>query len=545
MSLAVAALAACSAPPTPEGSLAVDLRLAPEVRSTCLQLSATGPDGSKHVSPLLSRGDRNRFKVVVLSRQGLEGQIELQAHGFFGPCDGRPVLNDESDLYVEELLPPQHREVAIWLSALPRSLDSDGDGFRPAATGGPDCLDDRPSAHPLAAEVCGDQLDTDCDGVPDCLEPGCTEACEVSPPDGGGPDAGTPPDGGFPYPVSNFDPTAFAPQLPLSLSCSAFFDSTTLDGGWCGQQPPKAVPIVQPGGIPAVVLPVRGLTIAVGGSLNLTGSRPVILAVYGDALVRGTINAGASGHVPGPGGSLPDACDGGAGAGSKSTSSVFGGGGGGGFATEGGDGGLGYPSYLGGARGTAVGNPILAPLRGGCPGGKGGVPGGLGGAGGGALQLSASGLMRVEGSISARGGGGAGAAGSIGGGGGGGSGGAILLEGARIEIPQMAGVTANGGGGGEGDGDGNPGDPGADGTINGKSAAAGGSENGNKGGNGGSGGTADAPPTSGENGGDTGGGGGGGGATGRIRLNAFGGGCLLGGLNSFSPSPTGNQAGCP
>ena len=46
-------------------------------------------------------------------------------------------------------------------------VDGDGDGFASEESGGDDCRDDLKSAHPGAEEICGDDVDDDCDGATD------------------------------------------------------------------------------------------------------------------------------------------------------------------------------------------------------------------------------------------------------------------------------------------------------------------------------------------------------------------------------------------
>jgi hypothetical protein len=207
----------------------------------------------------------------------------------------------------------------------------------------------------------------------------------------------------------------------------------------------------QAGGADVVVLPLQNFTIASGATLKLIGNRPVVLAVFGDATIAGTIDASASGTTPGAGGNA--ICSPGTGSNGGNGGLLGGsgdGGGGGGHATTGGTGDSG--TGAGAARGTAT----LVPLIGGCPGGKGGNggallgngTGGQGGAGGGAFQVSASGTVNLTGSVISNGGVGANgsSASNPGGGGGGGSGGGILLEGNAV---QGAGaLTVNGGNGG-------------------------------------------------------------------------------------------------
>jgi hypothetical protein len=242
-----------------------------------------------------------------------------------------------------------------------------------------------------------------------------------------------------------------------------------------------------------VLLSFAGLTVAANSTLKFTGTRPVIVAVFGNATILGSVTADATGATPGAGGN--QACE--MSAGTDGMGVVWagtGGGGGGAFATRGADGGNGdgLSSNNRGFGGQLRGGVNLSPLIGGCGGGTGGGCTALGGAGGGGIQLSVSGTLQINGRISANGGEGlAGCSplGVVGGGGGGGSGGAILIEGNELLIAFGAGIAADGGRGGNG--------------------AAGGA--------GGVGGSIFGPPANGQSHSDNAGGGGGG-SVGRIRL---------------------------
>ena len=52
-----------------------------------------------------------------------------------------------------------------WVDTLDPRLDYDGDGFTDVAFGGRDCADNDASIHPDAQEVCGNDVDEDCDGA--------------------------------------------------------------------------------------------------------------------------------------------------------------------------------------------------------------------------------------------------------------------------------------------------------------------------------------------------------------------------------------------
>jgi hypothetical protein len=304
----------------------------------------------------------------------------------------------------------------------------------------------------------------------------------------------------FPFPPTNFDPAGPGIRPPKTavavFDCGpspSIFDSTTNTfTNWCNEPQPTPVEL-SPNG--PVVLSFAGLTVSGGSTLKFVGTRPVIVAVFGDARILGTFTADASGATPGAGGN--QAC--GTSAGTDGMGVLFtgtGGGGGGAFATRGADGGNGngLSADNRGFGGQIRGSTSLAPLIGGCGGGTGGgcTNPTLGGAGGGAIQLSVSGNLQVNGVISANGGEGANGCsglGAVGGGGGGGSGGAILIEANDLTIAFGAGISANGNRGG----------------------------NGVAGGGGGGGGNLFGPPVNGQSHADNGGGGGGGSA-GRIRL---------------------------
>ncbi len=461
------------------------------------------------------------------------------------------------------------------------------------------CAKDGTCVTEESGKTCFNGVDDDGDGARDCEDPGCNgascddqnactvdETCSAATSTCGGgmptPDLACP--GGFcsatgvceapfPYPPSNFDPFAFPPAQrsgPVVLDCNVStqihptFDSSpnapTPFTNWCPNAAiPVPVVISQPNGPDVVVLPMKGLTITANSALRLTGSRPVILAVYGDATIRGALFGGGYSTSDGPGGNLPVCNNAGAG-GPGQTGRFGGGGGGGGFATAGGDGGAGQDNNTaGGSAGATWGKPGLVPLQGGCRGGAGGAgagggSGGAGGGAGGAFQLSASGILMISGYVAAPGGGGRGAVDPNGqaGGGGGGSGGAILLEGNHIALASTALITATGGGGGEGRGpnetlagDGNPGE---DGRAYATGEAQGGQDGSMRGGNGGDGANGGNAGKNGQKGqsqlSEGGGGGGGGGGSGRIRINKGLGSCTLSGARIF-PSATGGAANCP
>ncbi|HEY8208178.1 MAG TPA: putative metal-binding motif-containing protein [Myxococcaceae bacterium] len=493
-----------------------------------------------------------------------------------------------------------------------------GDGVDNDCSGAADCADPACAGmggceSPEAA--CADGIDNDGDRDADCVDPDCEgktcsdgNPCTVndrcsggictvapvicaSPPgpcheplgscsgDGGcvyTVDAGSTCAGGFcaydgscgalfRYTPANFTPPAIGMfALPQRFNCgTSTFDSSPGAANpfqtWCNQPTPPVIVTPQGGGIDAVVLPMRGLRVDNNNTLRLIGTRPVILAVFGDVTVDGTLNANGSGNTPGAGGNSP-ACGGsGVGGAGSAASSSGGGGGGGAFGGGGGTGGNSEQGAAGAIGGSMNGPITLSPFRGGCGGGTGGDSGGSGGGGGGGVQVSASDSMIIRGRVGAPGGGGQGGQGDQSGGGGGGSGGAILLEALSMTFTSGARVTVNGGGGGEGD------NCCASGTWDGAGGGNGRNDNANtagggdtSGGTGGAGGAGGAGPTNAADGfvgtsataGSAtvrGGGGGGGGGVGRIRLN-FTSGCAKDPAAIFSGAVTSNQAsdaGCP
>jgi hypothetical protein len=331
----------------------------------------------------------------------------------------------------------------------------------------------------------------------------------------------------FPYFPANFIPSAFTPDAGVNLTCAAGFDSDgtgTFTGGCWGLPPVHGLIDVTGLGEPVMVLATPRLTITNTGSLTLTGGRPVVLAIYGDAVIDGPIYANSTrGNTPGAG---ADRAGCGLQAGQNGTRSANnnrgGGGGGAGNATVGGIGGRGENSMASQGPAGLAGVAAFTPLRGGCPGGLGG--GGsnsvqaAAGSGGGALQVSAAGVLWATSTMTASAAGGdrGDTAGSNfnPGGGGAGSAGTVLLEANELRLSPSCRLTANGGAGGGGAEDG-PASNGADGEVSSGAVALGGARQGG-GGNGGDGGSVLGPPTPGQN--SWRGGGGGGGAAGFIFL---------------------------
>lgn len=228
---------------------------------------------------------------------------------------------------------------------------------------------------------------------------------------------------------------------------------------------PTAAATAQVGGGEVCLVRVGSLTVT--ETLTVRGSRPLVVVARDTITVTGELLAGASGQLGGAGGgrgadvagtlNATGAAPGGNGG--LADNFADGGGGGGGHCGAGGAGGTGGVAAGGVAGGASAPAFELIPLSGGSGGGRGGRPrsseGGFGGGGGGAIQLSAQGIVRVDGRINVSGaGGGAGndtVMSNVGAGGGGGSGGGVLLESLTgVEFGASAVILAGGGGGGAG-----------------------------------------------------------------------------------------------
>ncbi|HVE82618.1 MAG TPA: putative metal-binding motif-containing protein [Myxococcales bacterium] len=628
------------------------------LKATCIRVVALS-GGAEITSALVPRPTPGPLTVAVFEPQGQTRQTSAVARGYVGNGCDEPLLLNEESAPVEAEFKIGGGSASLTLLPPPPALDTDGDGYRAASAGGPDCDDRRGSVHPAAAESCGDGADNDCDGLADCqqasclgqpcgggrsctqagtcegretqctngtdddfdgladcLDPDCdgvscddgdlcttSDRCQAGQCAGNAVVCNSPPsnpclattgtciaaDGGCRYPprpgltcgggvcdhdggcgplysyspANSFSPPAASAFVPLKFDCGQAFLDTTLGaatpftGATCGQTNfPVLIDKSQSGAGPAAVIPVESLTIAAGSELVVTGPRPAIFAVFGDAVIDGRLTAsyGQATSFSGAG-TTTGQCGGGLGQNGASGTSG-GGGGGGGYATAGGSGGSGNSGGGGGGAGGTYGNNTLAPLLGGCAGGRGANTNGPDpGRGGGAIQVSATDSLIVRGVVTAPGEGGNGGQAHLTGGGGGGAGGALLLEARSVRVGVTGRVAANGGGGGGGDSCCNSGifdgNGGGDGTSDTGYAGGGGST---AGGGGGRGASATQTATTGGNGGTlalpgityNSGGGGGGGGLGRIRLNGHQN-CQVDG-GTFSGALTSNQPGnngCP
>ena len=377
-----------------------------------------------------------------------------------------------------------------------------------------------------------------CDSNEDCqgaLDGRCESTGFCSFPDGQCPDGrrygelsgpfsqqcvGTPPpvDGDVPQPeageVCFGDPTGFArpcfampPDLPVTLD-----GAVNTDGAMCATVSNTL----------ACVIAGTTVTIPLGATVTVTGTKPLVLLATQTLTIDGTLDVASKIVGDQVGAAANDA-----GCNAGTAPGALGGGAGGSFGAAGGNGG----NPNGGTAGAAA--PPSA-LRGGCRGQDGSEQvadtRGIGGNGGGVVYLIAETAIAIgaTGVVNASGAGGSNGVSDLAGGGGGGSGGLIGLDSPSVTNAGL--VFANGGGGGEGSGNSNPGRAGSD-PVNASPASGGSglSGNGGDGGNGGAGATGIGGP-----GIQASDGGGGGGGVGAIRV--FRGSAAIGG--QASPPPT-------
>lgn len=370
-------------------------------------------------------------------------------------------------------------------------------------------------------------------GVPYLPEGGSLDG-DIPPPGDGGSDAETDAlvedaDAAIVVPAfAHLPPGTFetgAPDVTVPVNTTYVIDTSAGTINRNDGAGPVASPLLKLSGNSVAVWSVGALSVQ--GSLDVIGTRGLIVVARSAISIDGTVNAAATMSAAGPGGGSP-ALGGGAGITGTAAGDERGGGGGGGHGQIGGLGGT-RNAGTGGAGGAAY-NVTGVNFVGGSGGGHGGdydaakcSAHGRGAFGGGAIQFSSITSIAVgaAGVIDVRGGGGLGGCAEnsdVTGGGGGGGGGFVYFE--AMNALTFAGlIDARGGSGGEGGGNTSNGVDGALASGAATTAAPGGS--GTNGGNGGNGGVTATNPTAGAGTGKTGGGGGG--AVGRVffRTHAF------------------------
>jgi hypothetical protein len=317
------------------------------------------------------------------------------------------------------------------------------------------CIDDDhcPSSQKCIAGYCGGSSTDDGGAGVDAIADAAIPLCEQWHPEHFDPCA-------IPSPTGDLD--LGMGQSPYNLDT----DKAELKGKMNQLVSITTMVLPQQGGPDLLVISANQFNVGQGSSLNVAGSRPVLIAAWDRATVDGDISIAAALGTAGPG------AGGAVCSGSTGVSGVTGppgtGGGGGAFQGAGGRGG-----NVGGLGGAGVGIPAI--IRGGCAGGLGGSGNsgvqGPRGAGGGAIQISAFSSITINGLIEAGGGGGGYGRTNLGAAGGGGSGGFVGLDAPSVTIAGT--IAANGGGGGGGGSDVAQGSNGTNGRPN-ASAAAGG-----------------------------------------------------------------------
>jgi hypothetical protein len=544
-------------------AIEVNVVVPPGMQVQCADVAASTPPGSIETAGPWAASAGQTYTVAVYPGGSLGKQVEIQAHGYVGsPCDTLVATS------------------AIQAASFDGRIDHVILTLTPLCDGG--CTDAGPDGGADAGADGGASDGGPSDGGQDAGGFDGSIGPDAGPGPDAGADGGAPSDSGIdagadagcqpgqhcgtqgictqdgncvpdfqctPANLGGATPPPISPAVLLSCGVTEIdtgTSSTPKLTNWCGQLPGFGQ-VTQSDGRTALLAAMSGFVLDAGSTLRVTGAQPLILLVYGNADVAGTLFAGANG--PDGGAASSAACSVGIGGNGTISDRAGGGGGGGGFGVNGAGGGA--PAGTGGAagsRGQAEGAAALAPLRAGCRGGEGASSSGSYGEGGGAVEVACSGLLRVEGTIASPGGGGAGGrGGQQQGGGGGGSGGAILLDAQSLIVAAGAAVTANGGGGGGGGGSVLPGSDANDGLPSSPANARGGQGNGVDSGDGGVGGALAGPSTSGAAGINAGpffgGGGGGGGAPGRIYVHSCSGSCVLSSSATLSPAPS--KSKCP
>lgn len=169
--IAALSLAVLGCPPS-RTAISVTVDVEPAVRSSCIRVVARGASGDEVLSEPMVR--KERLVVAVYSSAQLTGAVTLTARGYVGTACEEPVrFNDESAPVEAQFVKDEVTAATLTLTRIPAADDADGDGYRAASKGGPDCVDSNPAVNPGAPELCGDRLDNDCDTLVDCDAPTC------------------------------------------------------------------------------------------------------------------------------------------------------------------------------------------------------------------------------------------------------------------------------------------------------------------------------------------------------------------------------------
>ena len=559
----------------------------PGVTARCFVVRATGEGRAPRTTRPMLRGTGAAPLDVAIFRDDAPAEVMLEALGFADDACLEPTQEHSEPIAASFVKRVAETGLELKVLALPivPGTDLDGDGVPTPE----DCDDGNPLIRPGLVEACDDSFDNDCDGAIDCEDVDCNRgtcapgricltmrcaegACSNSVDDDGDglidcadPDCdlatcgagsacrtGTCIRGGtsWPYVPSNFDP-ALVPEADsgIVVDClDLLLDTQPVPATFTAIGCSPATILPAPGALvqlsfgEAVLFSASSLFIDAGARLTVVGTRPVILAISGDATIAGELLLMARATRAGAGADLN--CAGAAGQSVSAGSGAGPGASGGAFGSPGAAGGAGTPDGGTPPNSTSpVGSPSLTPLQGGCSGGVGtGAGGGDRGRAGGGIQVSSTRGLVVSGLIGAPGEGGGGAAVGSFGGGGAGSGGGVLLEAVSLRLTASGRVLALGGGGGEGSST-QAGNPGAPGNRTSGAPAPGGSGGSSRGGAGGAGASQTFPALAGSGGVIQAGGGGGGAGVGRVRFNVTGA-CSFSAGALVSPQPSSADGGC-
>ena len=156
--------AACSRHGGPE-PLKVTINVDPQAIAQCVELQASSAGAAPLLTGRMPRADT--LEVAVYPGNGLAGDVTLTAFGYYGNgCADPQLINIQSDPVDAAFTTGQIGTVEVDLHPPSPLFDGDGDGYRRADAGGPDCDDAHATVYPGAPETC-DGLDNNCNGQVD------------------------------------------------------------------------------------------------------------------------------------------------------------------------------------------------------------------------------------------------------------------------------------------------------------------------------------------------------------------------------------------
>lgn len=157
---------ACACRP-PEGGLEVEVKFE-GFKPACLEVVVTDVENAQNSGTEAVTVTTARPYVVGVAPGkdwGRKWRVLVAARE--ASCTGK-VITSQTDAVVEiPVGAPQRRSYTL------TATDSDGDGYPSIASGGTDCDDTQPMSSPGLAENCSDNIDNDCSGSRDCMDPAC------------------------------------------------------------------------------------------------------------------------------------------------------------------------------------------------------------------------------------------------------------------------------------------------------------------------------------------------------------------------------------